>query len=225
MKWLLDPFALVGVYLALVTIVLDRTGKAPGLSLACAVVPFQLTIAAAINAMGAVGMRHSILLNMDFDRVLLPVSAVLTELVAFGASLLLLAAMMAVYGVAPTAAVLWLPVLIAVTALLAVAIAYPASLLGVWMPDLRPLAISLLRTLFFLAPGLIALAEVPGDAQDWLKANPLTGLFEAFRAVLLDGTSPEAWMLLLPVAFSLLVLGLALPLYRREQAHFAKLLG
>lgn len=209
----------------LVTLVLDRGGTAPGLSVACAVVPFQLTIAAAINALGAVGMRHQIILNLAFDRVLLPVSAVLTELVAFAASLLLLAGMMAVYGVAPTVAVLWLPLLIGVLVLLATAFAYPASLLGVWLPDLRPLAVSLMRALFFLAPGLVALAAVGGDAHDWLKLNPLTGVFEAFRAVLLYGTSPAAWMLLYPLAFAAAVLAVTVPVYRREQAHFGKLLG
>ena len=222
---MLDPFALVGVYLLLVTVVLDRGGTAPGLSLACAVVPFQLTIAAAINAMGAVGIRHHIVLNMGFDRSLLPLSAVLTELVAFAASLLLLAGLMVVYGVALTAALLWLPVLLAVVALVATAFAYPASLLGVWLPELRPLAVSMLRALFFIAPGLVALAQVPGDTQDWLKLNPLSGLFEAFRAVFREGVGPDPWMLAYPAAFALAVLALTVPLYRREQAHFAKLLG
>ena len=39
-KWLLDPFAAVGVYLLLVAFVLNRRGFAVGLSIACAVVPF-----------------------------------------------------------------------------------------------------------------------------------------------------------------------------------------
>src|SRR3712207_7638393 len=38
-KWLIDPFALVGVFLLLVVFVLDRDDPAPALSLACAVVP------------------------------------------------------------------------------------------------------------------------------------------------------------------------------------------
>ena len=37
-KWLLDHFAVVGVYLLLVTVVLEREGRAPGLAIACAVV-------------------------------------------------------------------------------------------------------------------------------------------------------------------------------------------
>src|ERR671914_188364 len=50
-KWLLDPFALVGVYLLLVTVVLNRGGTAAGLSLACAVVPFQLLMLTTINGL------------------------------------------------------------------------------------------------------------------------------------------------------------------------------
>src|SRR5262245_4970945 len=79
LKWLLDPFALVGVYLLFVTFVLDLGGKAPGLSLACAVVPFQLIMSTVINAMIAVTTRSTIILNMSFKRVLIPISSVLTE--------------------------------------------------------------------------------------------------------------------------------------------------
>ena len=39
LKWLLDPFFATGVYLILVTFVIDRPGEAPGLSIACATVP------------------------------------------------------------------------------------------------------------------------------------------------------------------------------------------
>src|SRR5215218_8073391 len=59
-KWLLDPFALVGVYLLLVSFVLDRGGPAPGLSLACAIVPFQLLLMTIVNAMSTIRMRRAI---------------------------------------------------------------------------------------------------------------------------------------------------------------------
>lgn len=52
-KWLVDPFALVGVYLLLVTFILRRGGEALGLSLSCAVIPFQLVMMSIVNAMGA----------------------------------------------------------------------------------------------------------------------------------------------------------------------------
>jgi ABC-type polysaccharide/polyol phosphate export permease len=221
-KWLLDPFAVVGIYLILVSVVLDRGGRAPGLALACAVVPFQLVMSTIVNALNAVASRSSIILNMAFDRVLIPVAGALTETIAFAASLLLVALMMAVYGIAPTVAVVWLPLVIVVNVLLAVACGFGAALLGLWLPDLRPFAISFARTLFFLAPGLVPLAEVGGRANELLRINPLTGLFEAYRSILIDGEGPAAWQLLYPLLAAALLLGIFASLYRRDQREFAK---
>src|SRR5215210_168140 len=112
LKWLLDPFALVGVYLLLVTIVLSTQGRAPGLSLACAVVPFQLIMSTVINAMMAVTTRRTIVLNMGFRRALIPFASALTESVAFVASFTLFALMMVIYRVQPTLSMAWLPLVV-----------------------------------------------------------------------------------------------------------------
>lgn len=224
LKWVLDPFALVGIYLLLVAFVLDRGGSAPGLSLACAVVPFQLVMMAVINGSTAVSQRRSIILNMGFRRVLIPLAGALTETVAFAGSLLLLALMMAVYEVGPTVAVAWLPVVIALNVLLAIGCAYGAALVGLWFHDLRPFLVSFARTMFFLAPGLVPLSEVGGRADELLRINPLTGLFEAYRSVLLYGHRPAAWQLLYPLATAALLLLVFVPVTAREQRQFAKVL-
>jgi lipopolysaccharide transport system permease protein len=225
LKWLLDPFALVGVYLLLVSVVLDRPGEAPGLSLACAVVPFQLLMMTVVNAMGAVDLRRSIILNMGFERSLIPASGVLTEAVAFAASFLLLLLMLAVYRIAPTLALVWLPVVIAINLLVAIAVAYAFSLLGIWFSDLRQFAVSFVRTLFFLAPGLVPLKLIGGDAASLLRLNPLSGIFEGYRSVLLYGERPAAWELLIPAGFAAVLLAVVLPIYVREQRQFAKVVG
>lgn len=223
-KWLLDPFALVGVYLLLVSFVIYRPGIATGLSLACAVIPFQLIMLAVTNGLGSVAFRSSIILNMGFRRTLIPLAGALTESAAFASSLLLVVLMMAAYGIAPTLAVLWLPLVLGANVLLAVASAYGASIFGLWYPDLRALAISAVRALFFLAPGLVALADIQGRAHDLLKLNPLTGLFEAYRAVFLYGHAPSAWQILYPICGAVALLAVFLPVYTREQRQFAKVL-
>jgi ABC-type polysaccharide/polyol phosphate export permease len=133
--------------------------------------------------------------------------------------------MMVVYGVAPTPAALWLPLALVLTVAITVALAYPASLFGLWYPELIPFAVSIVRTLFFLAPGLVALSQITGVARQLLPLNPLTGLFELYRDALIYGHSPPAWQVLYPLAASALVLALTLPIYRREQPSLAKLIG
>jgi ABC-type polysaccharide/polyol phosphate export permease len=224
-KWLLDPFALVGVYLLVRVVIFGRGGDAVGLSLACSIVPFQIVLLSAVSATNCVSLREPILLNMRFNRMLLPLSSVATETLAFGASFGLLALMMVIYLVPPTVFVLLLPLVVAANLALAIGLAYPAALFGVWFPDLRLFATQLLRILYFAAPGLVALSEISGRANDLLKLNPLTGLFEAYREVLLYGSAPEVWMLLYPAAVGGLLLALFLPVYRREQHYFAKVIA
>jgi ABC-type polysaccharide/polyol phosphate export permease len=221
-KWLVDPFALLGVYLLLVTFVLDRPGRAPGLSIACAVVPFQFITATVTNSLSAVSLHRSIVLNMRFKRTLIPIAMTLTEVAGFIAALSMIVLTMVAYRVAPTAAVAWLPVLLAQCALFALALSYPATLFGLYFRDLRSFALSAIRALFFLSAGLIPLASVHGNAPTVLKLNPLTGLFESFRAVFLFGKSPSAWNLLYPAGIAVLLLVLVVPAYVREAPQFAK---
>jgi lipopolysaccharide transport system permease protein len=223
-KWLFDPFAVAGVYLVLVTLVLDLPGRAPGLSIACAVVSFQIVVMTIISSMDAIRNRASILLNMGFRRELIPLSTTMTESLAFSGSIALLAMMMAIYGLTPTLAILWFPLIIAVNLIFAVAIAYPLTLVGLWYEEMRPFVVSLARTLFFLAPSLVPLSQVTGAVSDWIKLNPLTGLFEGYRDALLYGQAPAAWEILYPLGVSIALLAVCVPLFRREQSHFAKLI-
>ncbi len=222
-KWLLDPYAAAGVYLLLVAFVLDRPGEHAGLSLACAIVPFQLVLMTVLNSLSSVQSRRSIVVNMRFERSLIPFSSAVAEAVGFLATFTLIVVMMVAYGVEPTLAVLWLPVLVAVTFVVAVATAYPVALIGLWFPDARPIMLSLTRAAFFVAPGVVALNQISDETSDWLRANPLTGLFESFRSVFLYGESPAAWELLVPCAYAVVALALFAPLFRREGPQFAKL--
>ena len=92
------------------------------------------------------------------------------------------------------------------------------------MPELQPYVVAGTRALYFLAPGIVALDQVHGNARDLLQLNPLTGLFEAFRDITLRGQAPAAWELLYPLAFALVLLALVMPLWRAEERHFAKAL-
>lgn len=224
LKWLIDPFALTGVYMLMILFIFYRRPYAAGLSIACSIIPFQLVTMTVTNSLGLVQLRRSIIANMSFRRSLLPISAALTEAVGFGASLTLLAMMMVVYGVAPTAAIVWLPITLAVTLLLGVAFAYPVTLIGVWAPDLRALMMSIVRMTYYLGPGLVTLAAIHGRTNSLVRINPLTGLFEALRHAVLYRSSPPAWELLYPLAVALVLLAVFVPIYLREQRHFAKVL-
>jgi lipopolysaccharide transport system permease protein len=221
-RWLLEPFALVGIYLLLITFVVDRPGTAPGLSLAAAIVPFQLVISTVSNAMESLETRRPILQNMAFERNLMPISSALTECASFIASFAIVIVMMIAYKVEPTVALLWLPLVVVVNLYLAVAAAYSAAILGLWLRELKAFLLSFVRMLFFIGPGLVPLAQTSPHVQSLLRLNPLTGMFEAYRAVFLYGHAPAVWQLLYPIGIASAILAVFVPIYRAEQRQFAK---
>ena len=94
---------------------------------------------------------------------------------------------------------------------LAAGFAYPASLFGLWFWEARPFGVSLVRILFFIGPGLVPLSQTSAQTSDWLRLNPLTGLFESFRDMFLYGRSPDAENLLYPLAWGLVLLAFSCP--------------
>jgi lipopolysaccharide transport system permease protein len=222
LKWLLDPYAATGIYMLFVAFIIDRGSGDEGLVVACAVVPFQLFLQAILSGLTVVRDRGSLIQNLAFPRELFPAAVTITEGVGFAASLTLLPLMMAIYGVVPTAALLWLPVVLALNLALALAGAYVATLFGAWYRELTSFVISGVRILLFLAPGVVALSEITGRANDLVRINPLTGLFEAYRSVFLYGEAPALWELGYPVLFSAIVIAVFMPLLRREAPHLAK---
>jgi lipopolysaccharide transport system permease protein len=221
-KWFADPYAATGVYLIFIAFVVDRSGDAPGLVVACAVIPFQVFLTTIFAAL-TVTERDALILNLDFRRDLLPAAVTLTETIGFATSLTLLPLMMVAYGIGVTTAIAWLPAALGVNLLLALGASYPAALFGMWYREMVPFALSVVRIMLFLAPGVVALAEVTGRAHDLLKLNPLTGVFEAYRDALLYGQPPALWELAVPAGFALAMLAISVPIFRSEQAHLAKI--
>jgi lipopolysaccharide transport system permease protein len=197
-------------------------GGAQPLAGACAVVPFQIFTMTVFNSLQVIRDRRTLIQDVGFPRSLLPAAVGVTETLGFAASLTLLALMMAIYGIAPTLYVLWLPVVLLTTVAFALASSYPAALFGIWFREFVTLARSAVRVFYFLAPGVVALSQVPGVAGELVRVNPLTGIFESYRDVLLYGQAPAVWEIAYPLGFSALMLAIFLPLFRREQRHLAK---
>lgn len=222
-KWLLDPYAATGVYMLFVAFIVDRGTGQEGLVVACAVIPFQLFLQAILAGLRTVRERASLIQNLSFPRDLLPAAVTITEAIGFAASLTLLPLMMIAYSVGPTAAMVWLPAVLGLNLVLGLAGAYIGTLFGTWYRELSTFFVSGVRIMLFLAPGVVALSEITGRANDLVRINPLTGLFEAYRSVIIAGEAPALWEFGYPLVFSVIVFAICVPLMGREAPHLAKI--
>jgi lipopolysaccharide transport system permease protein len=74
------------------------------------------------------------------------------------------------------------------------------------MPDLRVLLQSLFRLLFFVSGIFFTAERVPEHLLPWFHANPLTVFIESYRAIILHGHAPDAFLLCRTAVFTAFLL-------------------
>ncbi len=221
LKWVLEPLIFMGVYFILVVAVLGKVGNNFLLFLLCALLPYRYFSGVAGGSLRLVGRHSSILTNRSFPRSVLPLVLIGTEGFTFCISLVFLAPVMAYYRIGPTLAFLWLPVVLLVFGVLCTGVAYLGTVFGLYLPDFRSLAQSLIRVLFFMSTGLVR--KAPGsNLPALLEANPLSGVFDAIRAIVIQGRAPQAGDVVYPLVVGVVILAIGLTLHRWREPHFAK---
>lgn len=222
-KWLVEPLSYMLVYFVLIAAILNRPRDAYPLFLLCALVPWRYFTGAIFDSMFLTRGYGEILQNRSFLRELLPLTLLLAEAASFLIALSLFLPMMVLYEIPFTTNLLWLPLVLGILMLLTSGPAYMTALLGLYFPDLRGAFQNLVRVLFFVSSGLVPIGEVPGDRlPNVLKANPLSGVFDSFRAIFLEAERPSLWDVLYPAAFGIVLLLLGLSLFRWRRSELPK---
>lgn len=223
LRWIVEPLSYMLVYVILLGAILNRPREALPLFLLAALIPFRFFTETLFRSMGVVKGYSPIITNRRIPRDILPLVVLASNATTLLLSFTLLLPFMVVYNTPFTPALLWLPVIFVILLVLTAGPAYIGALFGLYFPDLRGAVQNLVRVSFFLSTGLFSLKEVPGDdLPDLIDANPLSGIFDSFRAVILRGRAPGELDMLYPLAVGILLLALGLFLYRRRQDQFAK---
>lgn len=96
----------------------------------------------------------------------------------------------AIDGLPPVTA-LFLPLVIAPLALVAVGLIWYLSMVGVFIRDIRHIMTLMAPALMFLSPIFYPLSAVPEGVRNFLYLNPLTLIAEQVRAILFQGVMPN----------------------------------
>jgi lipopolysaccharide transport system permease protein len=199
---------------------LPSQGKPYALYVFSALLPWTLFASALGRASISVVANGGLMSKVYFPRLFAPIAAVVSGLVDFMLSLVVLVVLMGFYGTAPPLQVLVLPLL--VIAALLVAFAF-----GLWLAALnahyRDVGLGIpfvTQTLFFASPVAYSAESVPARWRALYDLNPMTTIINGFRWALLD----VPWHAGLSVAFSgigtLVLLVGGLVFYRRMEKTF-----
>ena len=142
---------------------------------------FSNTITASGNSL--VGSAH-LITKVYFPRLIVPAAAMMAGLVDFVLAFLLLVVLMIYYRVPVTSQLVFLPVLILMTALFGLGVGTWMSALNVKYRDVRfalPFAIQLW---LFVSSVIVPSSALPAKYRWVLMFNPMSGIIEGYRSAL-----------------------------------------
>ena len=218
----LQPLAGVAIF----TVVLGRLAKVPSEGIPYPVFVFAglalwMYFSNAANA-GAESLvqYRDLVTKVYFPRLLAPLAAILPGLIDLGISLLAVGVFMVVFGVAPSIAIVFLPLWILLTVLVTFGVALWLSALNARYRDVRNALAFLLQIWLFATPVVFPSTLVHGGWRFLLALNPVAGLVEVFRWSLIGTPAPGAWVLVsFTIGFFVLLSGLVY--FARVQRRFA----
>ena len=187
-----------------------------------ALLPWQLFQGALQRSGISLVGNANLLTKVYFPRLIIPFSAVAAGLVDFGFSFLVLAGLMVYYQVPFSWNMLWLPALILLALMAALAVGLWLAALNVQYRDVQHMIPFLLQAWMYASPVVYSIDMIPSDGPWRLiyGLNPMTGVIQGFRWALL-GSSPPDRLLLVSAVMVVALLVSGLYYFRRMERNFA----
>ncbi len=157
----------------------------------CGVLVWGWFQSALTQSTGLITGNSALVRQPGFPVALLPIVTVGVRFVHFLVALPILFAFMWFKGIQPGSAWLALPLIAGVQFLLSVGLAYPLAALNVSLRDTQHVVFVALQMMMFLTPVFYSMDAVPPKLKPWFQLNPLVGLLEAWREVLLNNRWPN----------------------------------
>ena len=149
---------------------------------------FSMSLKFAVNSLTS---NANLVTKVYFPREIFPLSAVLVCLVDFAVAAGVLAALMAWYGIPVHASLLFLPVVLAVHILFTSGIALLLAMSNLFFRDVKYLFEIVVTMWMFASSTVYPIERVGGRLEVLMRLNPMTGIIESYRAVVLYGTLPD----------------------------------
>ncbi|MHB1558792.1 MAG: ABC transporter permease [Isosphaeraceae bacterium] len=129
--------------------------------------------------------QQALLTKVYFPRLFVPVSAAMVFLVDMAIAMSLYAALMIIYGVAPSWGLIWLPLLIALTIVATLGLGVTLAALTVFYRDFKHIVPFLTMILMYTAPVAYPITINSPLWRTLLALNPMFGIVAAYRSAIL----------------------------------------
>jgi ABC-2 type transport system permease protein len=231
---LIRPLLLFGILLAVFTQVFRLGDSVPHYAalLLLNVMLFGLFQESTTEAVQSVLNNEALVRKMQFPRLVIPLSVVLTKTIQFALNSVVVIAIIVATGVDPVWTWLLFPILIGVLLTLTTAVSMLLSASYVRLRDLAIIWTVFASVLFYATPVLytIDFPGLPTVMHDLISINPLTPIFNQAREWIIDPDAPGAveavngneLLLVIPALLFVGICALGVWVFNREAPRVAE---
>ena len=223
---ILQPFSLMLVY----TVIFSKIARIPdngvpyAVSVYGALLPWIFFSTALANASNGMITHTQLITKVYFPREIIPLTYVAASLFDFLVASSVLGCMMVYYGLALRWTALWAVPILLIAFAFSTAVSLVSSALQVRFRDIGIAMPLLLQLWMFASPVVYPLDAVPLRFRALYEWNPLTGVVENFRRVVVRGLSPDLHSLAISAVVSALVLPAAYLYFKHREATMADII-
>jgi len=195
---IIQPTAQVAIYTLVFTVVVRiDTGNIPYVIFSyVAMVPWTLLSTSLTDMSNSLVDNMTLVNKIYFPREVLPIAALLARLMDFGVAAILIVVLMVIYKVHVfPVGLLFVPVILAVQLILMLGIGLATAAANVFVRDIRSLIVLGLQLWFYASPIIYPVTSVPVYLRPYYYLNPMTGIIEAYRDVLLHSQLPGSYFI------------------------------
>lgn len=222
----IQPAAQVAVFTVIFTLFVPvDTGDVPYVIFSyVAMVPWTFLSTSLTDMSNSLVENMSLVTKVYFPREVLPAAAMLARLMDLGVAAGLLIILMIFFRVPLfPVGLLFLPLILAIQLMLVLGLGLALAALNVFFRDVRSLLTLGLQVWFYASPIIYPVSLVPTRLRPFYYLNPMAGILEAYRDVLLRAQLPGSY-LILSALVSLAIFSIGYWFFRRVEFQFADII-
>lgn len=220
---LIQPIMAVTIYSIIFTqFVRVDTGEIPYPVFSyIAVVPWTLFATSLQDMTVSLVQNINLVTKVYFPREILPVSAMLARLMDFTVAAVVFVFLLILYQIPVSfQALLFFPVVLIIQILLILGIGLLTSAMNVFYRDIQSVLVLVIQLWFYASPIIYPVTLVPERYRMLYFLNPMAGILEAYRAIILYQSLPGASLLISGIE-AILLLAFGYWVFKKVEFQFA----
>jgi len=165
----------------------------------------------------------SLISKIYFPRIILPISSTIIGLIDYGIAFIIMFGLMFYYGFAPTINLIFIPIILFFTMMLASGLGLWLSAINVKYRDVKYVIPFFVQLLIFVTPVIYPIS-LAGKFKWLLALNPMTGFIEAHRAMILGHQAINYGMIGLSIGLTIIIFITGLMYFNQVERKFADII-